>query len=155
MKHRLTHLWPSLFGLVTQTTRLSHLMVWHQDDLSSAENNKVAFPLSRIDFTRAINVARKRRLVSSSAFVYLKRIPSCLVTTGCAIKWWLLLTFLQVLPHIIHNTSLSWSSWWSLTPEWTFDPHQCWWTCVTVQQRKLELEFVSEFAEGEQYQLEL
>ena len=35
IKHKMTHLWPGRFGLVTQTTCLSHTLIPCQDDVST------------------------------------------------------------------------------------------------------------------------
>lgn len=61
--HELSHLCAALFGLVTQTKCLSHMMLWWPDDLSCRETNQ-PLPRCRRDLTQAVKVTRKRWFVS-------------------------------------------------------------------------------------------
>lgn len=85
----MTHLWPALFGLVTQATCLSHLKLQCHDDLSSTDTTSQPLPRYRGELTQAMKVTKKG-LVSWSASIWLKREKkqsrlnsSCLQMTEC------------------------------------------------------------------------
>lgn len=85
-QQNMTHLWPALFAPVTQTTSLSHLKRQCHDDLSSTDTTSQPLPQYRGNLTRAMKVT-KERLVSCSAFIWLKPERSEASWIGAVYRW--------------------------------------------------------------------